>query len=62
MKKLIFVDNADSGLMNTLIDIGHQAISPQTYQYRLCDLTFGLVGEHQQLLTGVLLARMHQSN
>ena len=46
--KLIFVYNADSGLMNTLIDIGHKAISPTTYQCRLCDLTFGLVGEHKQ--------------
>ena len=46
--KLIFVYNANSGLMNTLIDIGHKAISPQTYQCNLCDLTFGLVKENKQ--------------
>ena len=46
--KLIFVYNADSGLMNTLIDIGHKVISPQTYQCNLCDLTFGLFSEHKQ--------------
>ena len=46
--KLIFVYNADSGLMNSLIDIGHKALSPQTYQCNLCSLTFGLVSEHKQ--------------
>lgn len=46
--KLIFVYNADSGLMNTLMDIGHKAISPQTYECNLCGLTFGLVSEHKQ--------------
>ena len=46
--KLIFVYNADSGLMNTLMDIGHKAISPQTYECNLCGLTFGLFTEHQQ--------------
>ena len=46
--KLIFVYNADSGLMNTLMDIGHKAISPQTYNCNLCGLTFGLLSEHKQ--------------
>lgn len=46
--KLIFVYNADSGLVNTLIDIGHKAISPQTYECNLCGLTFGIVREHQK--------------
>ena len=46
--KLIFVYNADSGLMNTLMDIGHKAISPQTYECNLCGLTFGVVSEHKQ--------------
>ncbi|MDJ0535794.1 MAG: GTPase [Xenococcaceae cyanobacterium MO_207.B15] len=46
--KLIFVYNADSGWMNTLIDIGHKALSPQTYECNLCGLTFGLVSEHKQ--------------
>ena len=46
--KLIFVYNADSGLMNTLMDIGHKAISPQTYNCSLCGLTFGILSEHKQ--------------
>ncbi|MDJ0651059.1 MAG: GTPase [Xenococcaceae cyanobacterium MO_188.B19] len=46
--KLIFVYNADSGLINTLIDIGHKAISPTTYECNLCDLTFGLFKEHKK--------------
>jgi hypothetical protein len=46
--KLIFIYNADSGLMNTLIDIGHKALSPTTYECNLCDLTFGLFKEHKQ--------------
>jgi hypothetical protein len=39
--KLIFVYNADSGLFNTLTDIGHKIFSPQTYNCPLCDLTHG---------------------
>ena len=46
--KLIFVYNANSGLLNTLRDIGHKTISPQTYQCNLCDLTFGLLKERKQ--------------
>lgn len=45
---LIFVYNADAGFINTLIDIGHKALSPDTYQCNLCGLTFGVVGEHRQ--------------
>lgn len=46
--KLIFVYNADSGLVNSLIDIGHKALSPQTYQCNLCDLTFGVFKENKK--------------
>lgn len=46
--KLIFVYNADSGLVNALIDIGHKAISPDTYDCNLCGLTFGLLTERKQ--------------
>lgn len=38
--KLIFVYNADSGLANTLLDIGHKIVSPDTYTCNLCKLTF----------------------
>ena len=36
---LIFVYNADSGLVNTLLDIGHKIVSPQTYACNLCAIT-----------------------
>lgn len=39
--KLVFVYNADSGLFNTLTDIGHKIFSPETYNCPLCDLTHG---------------------
>lgn len=36
---LVFVYNADSGLVNTLLDIGHKIVSPHTYSCNLCALT-----------------------
>lgn len=39
--RIIFVYNADSGLFNTLTDIGHKIFSPETYNCPLCDLTHG---------------------
>ncbi|MHB8741800.1 MAG: hypothetical protein ACYC9L_01630 [Sulfuricaulis sp.] len=36
---LVFVYNADSGLANTLLDICHKIVSPQTYNCNLCLLT-----------------------
>lgn len=36
---LVFVYNADSGFMNTLLDIGHKIVSPGTYNCGLCALT-----------------------
>ncbi len=36
---LVFVYNADSGLVNTLLDIGHKIVSPQTYACNLCAMT-----------------------
>ena len=46
--KLIFVYNADSGLMNTFLDIGHKALNPETYQCNLCSLTHGIIRENQE--------------
>ena len=42
---LLFVYNADTGLFNTLADIGHKIFSPQTYQCDLCMLTHGYLSE-----------------
>lgn len=46
--RLIFVYNADSGLLNTLMDIGHKIIKPETYTCNLCNLTFGNFTENQK--------------
>ena len=43
--KLIFVYNANSGRLNTLFDIAHKLISPETYQCDLCSLTHGALSE-----------------
>lgn len=43
--RLIFIYNANSGLRNALLDSAHKAISPNTYQCNLCDLTFGVINE-----------------
>ena len=39
--KLVFIYNADSGLVNALKDGIEKIISPSTYSCRLCALTFG---------------------
>lgn len=46
--KLIFVYNADSGMVNTVKDIGHKLFSPQTYDCFLCSLTHGTFRENPQ--------------
>lgn len=38
---LVFVYNADSGLFNTVTDIAHKILSPETYVCNLCELTHG---------------------
>jgi len=51
---LIFVYNADSGLVNTLLDIGHKIVSPQTYACNLCAIThstFKMRDEWKQFVT-----------
>ncbi len=42
---LVFVYNADTGLFNTLADIGHKIFSPSTYSCDLCQLTHGYFTE-----------------
>jgi hypothetical protein len=43
--KLIFVYNADSGLVNTIKDMGHKVFNPRTYDCLLCSLTHGTFRE-----------------
>jgi hypothetical protein len=45
--KLIFVYNADSGFKNLMIDAAHKIFSPKTYPCKLCDLTYGKLGERK---------------
>lgn len=45
---LLFVYNADSGMFNTLADIGHKIFSPDTYACALCSLTHGYFNERAQ--------------
>ena len=40
--------HADSGFLNSLLDIGHKIINPQTYECNLCNLTFGNFVENKK--------------
>ena len=40
-KKIIFVYNADSGIVNALKDAVEKNVSPETYSCNLCAVTFG---------------------
>lgn len=44
--KLIFIYNAKSGKLNTLIDSAHKIFSPDTYECNLCALTFNSFSEN----------------
>jgi hypothetical protein len=46
--QLLFVYNADSGIFNTLADIGHKIFSPETYNCQLCALTHGHFRERDE--------------
>lgn len=40
--RLLFVYNADAGLVSGMLDSIHKTISPETYECALCQLTHGL--------------------
>lgn len=42
--RLLFVYNADSGVMQALRDAVHKTVSPETYGCNLCALTYGSLG------------------
>ncbi|PNY82262.1 hypothetical protein [Deinococcus koreensis] len=42
--RLLFVYNADAGLLNGLKDIWHKVVSPETYPCSLCGVTYGPLG------------------
>ena len=41
MKKLLFVYNADAGLVSGLLDMAHKILSLRTYPCSLCGITYG---------------------
>lgn len=45
---LIFVYNADSGLLNAARDLLHKTVSPQTYDCALCAVTYGPLGMRRE--------------
>ncbi|AGC76829.1 hypothetical protein LX97_01488 [Nonlabens dokdonensis] len=47
ISKLIFVYNANSGALNSLMDSAHKIISPKTYDCKLCDLTYDVFKENE---------------
>ena len=51
--KLVFVYNADSGLLNLLVDAAHRVIRPSTYPCRLCAVTYSLAGMRSEWKTFV---------
>jgi len=44
MTELLFVYNADSGLLNAAVDYFHKILSPSTYPCSLCAITYGNQG------------------
>ena len=44
MDKIIFVYNADSGILNAMKDWAHKIVSPETYPCSLCALTYDNLG------------------
>lgn len=49
--KLLFVYNADSGVLKVAKDMGHKLFSPETYDCFLCSLTHGTFRENPQWKT-----------
>ncbi|TGE24197.1 hypothetical protein E5K00_03000 [Hymenobacter aquaticus] len=41
MPQLVFVYNADTGLVNSVLDLAHKLLSPATYSCALCAVTHG---------------------
>jgi len=46
--KIVFVYNADSGIINAILDASHKVLSPSTYSCSLCMITYGTVSEKKE--------------
>ncbi len=44
LPKVIFVYNAQSGVLSALSDYVHKIVSPDTYECQLCTVTYGNLG------------------
>lgn len=44
-EKLVFVYNANSGFRNGILDSLHKIVRPNTYDCKLCDVTYGFFSE-----------------
>ena len=44
-ENLIFIYNAESGMVNTILDYIHKVVSPETYECNLCILTYNNYGK-----------------
>ena len=40
MSEIVFIYNAKSGTVNSLIDWAHKIVSPDTYECSLCSMTY----------------------
>ena len=51
MTEIIFIYNAKSGTVNSLIDWAHKIVSPDTYECSLCSLTYDNLGKRAEWIT-----------
>lgn len=62
---IIFVYNAESGLLNAVVDYAHKIVSPKTYACNLCAVTFsntGMKGEWKAFIStlGIPVEFLHR--
>lgn len=48
ISSIVFVYNADSGLLNEMKDYVHKIVSPASYGCKLCAITYGRIGIKDQ--------------
>jgi len=46
-EKLLFIYNANSGIINGYLDALHKLVSPKTYSCNLCEITYGVFTENK---------------
>ena len=51
MSEIVFIYNAKSGTVNSLIDWAHKIVSPDTYECSLCSITYDNLGKKAEWST-----------